>query len=43
MPYAVEIDRARSRLKIVGSDPVGLADVLALLDRQILLENAMTR
>lgn len=35
MPYAFEVDRARSRLRIVGSDPVGLADVLALLDRQI--------
>jgi hypothetical protein len=35
MPYAVEIDHARSRLTVIGSDPVSLPDVLALLDRQI--------
>jgi hypothetical protein len=35
MPYAFETDRSRQRLTIVGSDPVGLSDVLALLARQI--------
>ena len=35
MPFAVRIDHARSRLEIVGSDPVGLSDVLELFDRQI--------
>ena len=35
MPYSFQIDRKARRLTIVGSDPVVLSDVLALLDRQI--------
>ena len=35
MPYSFQIDRKARRLTIVGSDPVALSDLLALLDRQI--------
>ena len=35
MPYTVEIDREKRRLRVVGSDPVGLTDALYILDRQI--------
>ena len=35
MPYSLQIDHSSRRLTIVGSEPVGLPDVLAALDRQI--------
>jgi hypothetical protein len=35
MPYFVEIDRERKRFFVIGRDPVGLSDVIALLDRQV--------
>ena len=35
MPYTIDIDRWIPRVTVVGSDPVGLPDALALLGRQI--------
>jgi len=35
MPYFVEIDRERQRFLVIGRDPVGSPDVIALLDRQV--------
>jgi hypothetical protein len=35
LPHSFQIDRSSRRVTIVGSDPVALPDVLALLDRQI--------
>jgi hypothetical protein len=35
MPYSFDVNRPERRVTVVGSDPVGLPDVLALLDRQI--------
>lgn len=35
MPYAIDADRARRRLSVIGTDPVALPDVLAVLDWQI--------
>jgi hypothetical protein len=35
MPYFVEIDHERKRFFVIGRDPVGLSDVIALLDRQV--------
>ena len=35
MPYFVDIEHDRKRVTIVGRDPVGLSDVIALLDGQV--------
>jgi len=35
MPYVFDVDHARARITIHASDPVGLPDVLALLDQQV--------
>ena len=35
VPFAFHIDHRRSRLNIVGSNPVGLSDLLEILDRQV--------
>jgi len=35
VPYAIHVDRVRGRLTVIGTDPIGLPDVLALLSRQI--------
>jgi hypothetical protein len=34
MPFEYRLDHARQRLRIIGRDPAGVADVLAWLDRQ---------
>jgi hypothetical protein len=35
MPYFVDIEHDRKRVTVVGRDPVGLSDVIALLDDQV--------
>jgi hypothetical protein len=35
MPYTIQIDHAKRRVRVVGSDPVSLPDALELLGRQI--------
>jgi hypothetical protein len=35
MPFAFHIDHRRSRLNVVASNPVGLSDLLEVLDRQV--------
>lgn len=35
MAYTFEVNHAKHRVFVVGRDPVGLPDVLALLDRQV--------
>ena len=35
MPYFVEIEHDRKRVLVIGPDPVGLTDVIALFSRQV--------
>jgi hypothetical protein len=35
MPYFVEIEHDRKRVLVIGRDPVGLTDVIALFNRQV--------
>lgn len=35
MPYTIEVDHDTRRIAVTATDPVGLSDALALLDRQV--------
>jgi hypothetical protein len=35
MPYLINVDHVRKRIVVVSHDPVGLADALQLIDRQV--------